>query len=287
MSVIARPVFNLGLRQILRTKKFMFAVLVSLLPLLAGAIMLVADLLESGQSHRFYQYQFYPGYTEMVQFFVLAGTVPFVALLLAGGMMADEVEDRTLSYLLARPVRRAHLYWSKFLPVALIAGGLAMAQALLLALMRLLAYVIVAPERPLEIYNDFGVVVDEINQASLILRVMPVAMLCAAAYAILLCAVFGVLTLIVPRFHFFANLIVYLVWELPLGFQAGGGLGYASGLFHVNSLIVATDPTYYELAVTSPAWLAPWMLLLGIAAWTWLGGYVTSRKDFNVSSAAS
>src|SRR5262249_8312028 len=51
--------------------------------------------------------------------------VPLTALILASGMVRDEVENQTLTYLLTRPLPRPSIYVAKLLAAWLVAAGLA------------------------------------------------------------------------------------------------------------------------------------------------------------------
>lgn len=272
------PLVRLGMRQITRTRKFAIALIVSAMPLVAGLIMLVSDLAKQGQPG----WMFHAGYSETMAFLVLSGTVPFVALLLAGGMLADEAEDRTLTYLLVRPVRRATLYLSKLLPVLAITAGLAAAQALVLGIMRLLAFAI-AGDGAVESVGD-----GTIGSGVLLMRTVPVGMLSAALLGATMAAVFGVVTLVATRFHFFANLLLFLVWEL--GLSRLGGLGKLTITHYALSLLQKADPTLRAdelLESASGIVFAVVWLLLWLGLWSALGAGITRRRDFNITSAAS
>src|SRR5688500_12691024 len=100
--MLSRALIRLAFRQLLRTKKFFFATLISLVPLVAGVLLMLND----AQDQNNQSYVFDDGFSESTVFLLVLGTVPFVALMLAGGHLADEAEDRTLTYLLVRPVPR-------------------------------------------------------------------------------------------------------------------------------------------------------------------------------------
>jgi len=51
--------------------------------------------------------------------------VPLTALVYASGMIRDEIEDQTLTYLLVRPLPRSAIYLTKFLATWLVTAGLA------------------------------------------------------------------------------------------------------------------------------------------------------------------
>ncbi|MFO1533583.1 MAG: ABC transporter permease, partial [Thermoplasmatota archaeon] len=133
--ILHRELMRFSFVALRQNRKFLYALLVSLVPLLFGIIMFANDITQQNKGGHVFQTQF----TQPVIGLILAFTVPFVALLLAGGMIADEVEDRTLTYLLVRPIPRRVLYASKAAPVIAAAAALAGLQVLLFGIMRLLS----------------------------------------------------------------------------------------------------------------------------------------------------
>jgi len=273
-------VVRFGLRQIFRTRKFMIAALVSAVPVIAGIIMLFVDVAASAKP----DYTFDAGLAETTAFVILGGTVPFVALLMAGGMLADEAEDRTLTYLLVRPIRRSTLYVSKLLPVLLVTAGLAAVQALLLGIMRLLAFGLAGSDATEELVGG-----GTISSGALIALTVPAAAGAAALVGIVLAAVFGVVTLLTTRFHFFANLLVYLVWELGFGLT-GGGLGRLTVLRYGMSFLDQASPSVVGgglMDQPSGVAFSLFWLLLWLVLWALAGAAIVRRRDFNITSAAS
>lgn len=271
---------RLGVRQLLRTKKFFFAALVSLVPLVAGILLFVNDVQDSGKE----SFHFRDGVTDSVAFLMVLGTVPFVALMLAGGHLADEAEDRTLTYLLVRPIRRSTLFLSRYLPVAALTAALAAAQVFAFCLMRLLAYVAV---------GDGGRIAHETdpqhtyNAGLLILRLMPTAMATVMMEAAVLTALFGFVSIVTTRFHFFVNLVLVL-FDAVFGSFGGAGLGALAITYWLRSFLQAVDPTTEGLVANGVVWpLVPIWLSAATALWLWLGVRTVARRDFNITSAAT
>lgn len=73
----------------------------------------------------------YPGY-----FLVLQVVVPVLALIAGAGVVTEEIDDRTITYLFTRPIPRAALYFGRWLAAALV---LALTLALSVALLALAA----------------------------------------------------------------------------------------------------------------------------------------------------
>lgn len=279
MTLLDRAQMALAWDQLIHVRKSLFALFVSLIPFLVGGVLLIADL--TGQSGRSWMWA--PDFAEPLRFIVLAGTVPLTALLLSGATLADEVEDRTLTYLLVRPTHRAALYTSRLTVVGLAAMALAAFQALSLGLMRLLSYLLTGSGQTVE--TGSGTVDGGLLVASLI----PAGMVTAALLAGVLCALFGAVSVVLPRYHFVANLLIYLAWELPFGQLGGAGPGVLTATYYAHSLMIAADPTdvgfgFYRAA---PWWLAAPVLLAAGAFWVFIGAQLTRRRDFNVTSAAT
>lgn len=276
--MLNQPLMRLGFRQLMRTKKFLFAALVSLVPLVAGILLLIDDV----QDHDRSSFTFDDGFSETTAFLIVLGTVPFVALMLAGGHLADEAEDRTLTYLLVRPVPRSTLYLSRYVPVAAVAAALAMAQVVLLAVMRMLAYALVGGSRIAAASGDAT-----FHPVLLVLRLLPTAMLAVALEALVLTALFGLVSLITTRFHFFVNLVLVLL-DVVFGSFGGAGLGALAVTYWVRSLLQNVDPTATGLVEDAVIWpLVPIWLALWTAAWLAIGVRQVRRRDFNITSAAT
>lgn len=276
---INRTLVRLGFQQLLRTRKFLFAALVSLVPFLAGLLLLVDDLQDAGGRN----YTFDLNFTEPIGFMILLGTVPFVTLMLAGGHLADEAEDRTLTYLLVRPIKRSTLYLSRYIPVAVFAASLAMLQVLLFFLMRLLAYAFVGVGT--RIPAETGDLT--YHPVAILFQVLPAALVAAGLEAAILAAVFGLVSLITTRFHFFVNLVIVL-FDVVFGSFGGAGLGALAITFWTRSLLQGVDPTTAGLVGSAaPWWLVPVWLIGWTVAWLYLGMKRIRVRDFNITSAAT
>ncbi len=290
------PSYRLALRRLVRSRKFLFAALVSLLPVVFGVLMLV-DTAQGMESQRLYgggiregTYDTYLAFDAAMM--LLGGTVPLVALLLAGGMLADDVEDRTLSYLLVRPVRRATQYRSRLAAVVTATGLLALAQAVAFAVFvvihwavwfrgaeYLVEYQYVAQNEYVLTTTPSGPVA-----AGLVLAVLAAAPLVAAGLA----ALFGLVSLVTTRFHFLANLLLYGFWELPFGvIVPSAAPGILTVSYGATSLVSRALPEEGLEPTTLPVAVAVMMLLFWVVAWGTVGAQVMRRKDFTVTSANS
>jgi hypothetical protein len=284
--IVHRELLRFSAKTLRSSRKLKYAVLVSLVPVAIGVILFFNDLAASQKQG----FTFQPGYTNLVASAVLGLTAPLTALLLAGGMIADEVEDRTLTYLLSRPIPRRSLYASKAIPVlaaAAILGGL---QALGLGIARLASSLAFGLDVQIPFRVDDlqpGQIPEVISAPLLVLRVLPFAVIACAATAAVFAALFGLVSLLTTRFHFVANLLLFFAWELPFG-RLGGIPSYVTTTFWGLSIVGGGDPTIQTLVgnQVSPFFALPW-LLLWAAIWVWAGMKWIPRRDFNITSATA
>lgn len=279
MKLIHKELFRLSMGQILRSKKFIVTLLISILPLLAG-IALMID--ETGESDR-------NGYTwdPMVEayHFILLGTIPLIALLLSGGLLADESEDRTLTYLLVRPIDRATLYLSKILPVIMITAVLSGIQMLLFGIMRLFSYLSLGIGTELEVRNEFYQVVGLVDAGGLVAGVMAMGVLAGVLAGGLYVTIFALVSLVTTKYHFYVNLAVVLLDTL-FGNVGQGSVGYFTISYHGASLMRWADVTISNEGAANPFFTIPWMILW-IGMWIYIGMNGVRKKDFHVTSAAT
>ena len=278
-------------RQTLRSRRFVMACLVSCIPLLLGVALVFADapdpVQRSAPNAPRAAPDFDPAFTEPLGLLVLGGTIPFVALLLAGGMLADEVEDRTLSYLLVRPIRRRQLYLSRLIPVAGATALLAVAQTLGFGLLRLLSWAIHGQGSVQPVFTGGRATpIGLLDTGAYLAATIPIGIAAALLAATAFAALFGFVSLLTTRYHFLANLLVLGFVELLFGNLGGRGAGVLTITYHVRSILHAYGPPAYGYHPAS-WWAAVPVLLLMAAGWAWLATWQARRRDFNITSAAS
>jgi ABC-2 type transport system permease protein len=115
--------------------------------------------------------------------------IPLTALLFASGMIQDEVEGQTLTYLLVRPLRRWGIYITKLLAVLLVCVALAW---------------IFVPLTYVAIYSGSEIPVRAVQVPFLVALTL-------VAY----CGIFGVISLITPR-SFIGGTIYIFAFEYLL-----------------------------------------------------------------------
>lgn len=273
MSVDA-TVYRLALRDLLRSRKALFSLLVSLVPMVL-AILAVVDMT--------YMDHWQPLTIQGALFIGLPATIPIVCLILAGGLIADEAEDRTLSYLLVRPLRRRTLYTSRGLAVLTVAVALALFQGLSTWLVDAVAFMS-HDMAGRTLVADGG----EVSAGAILGISLPLVLLLAALAAVVYTAMFGAGSVIFPRYHFFANLVFFLVWEIGIGFVPVA-TAWLSANHGLRAVAGAADPTVFTATAVEGVW--GWLGLLPVLAWivVWMlvGQRVMERRDFHVTSAAT
>ena len=105
----ATAVFDLALEGMLWSKRSLAVLVLLLLPVLFGVLYRV--LLAARVSTRITAADLYG---VVVAFFYVSNALPLVALFYASSLIADEVESKTITYLLTRPIRRSSVLWGKF-----------------------------------------------------------------------------------------------------------------------------------------------------------------------------
>ena len=277
--MIHPTMFRFSLRQIMASRKFLFAALVSSTALLAGIGMLIGDAVAEAKTPGSFS-------DESESWIAIAGigiTIPLMCLILAGGFVADEVEDRTLTYILVRPIKRAHWYISKALAVMLIAGALAAAQVIAFMLMRFISLAIYGRGAMYEVYGA-----PDIALAPVMWKVLGISILAAPLMAFALCGFFGFVSLITPRFHFIANVLAFLTWDTLFGALGAKGPGFFTTTFHARSMVESVLPVrdfYNQGNVVAPVSVLALLAFTGF--WLWIGAKTVQKRDFPITSAAS
>lgn len=254
--------YKLTIRNMIRSKKMWFAVALSLLPLLITLLMAFEARKRT-----------YSPFLAESLFFVVGFTLIVTALILAGGLMSDEVEDRTISYLLTLPVRRWDLYMSRALAISVLVALLGLAQGLGAYFGELVYYW----------GSDMGASHDFANEIPAskhlgigILFVIFVMPLIGVTYTLLA----STMSLFVGKWHLipvFALAILDAFGSLSMQFPLGP---------------ISAAYTLYEALLDTGMKAGHWgfslvMLPLYLFLWGWLGAKLTERKDFHVTSAVT
>jgi ABC-type transport system involved in multi-copper enzyme maturation permease subunit len=288
MNAINRTLARLTVRQTLRSRKLLVACLVALIPVAVGLVMILNDGEKlSAAQHGFGSSDpFDPLFLDLTGYLIIGGTVPFIAILLSGGVVADEIEDRTLSYVLMRPIKRRVLWMSRLVPLAIITAVLGAAQVFVFWLLRVLSLAMHGQGDP-STYYVHGVA-HVMGDGQVLLLQLPGALLAVILASVAFVAMFSFVTLLANRFHFLANLGIAALVEFTFGNVGGRGLGAITVTFHARSLMHAMDPLHgVGISAAAPWYVAIPMLGLLAAGWTWVATWRVQRQDFNITSAAS
>lgn len=202
-------VFRMALIRLVRGQRLVVLSLVFLAP---TAIALLA---------RHYDADYTPAVAEetLIFYMIPQALVPLVALILASGMISDEIEEQTLTYLLIRPVPRSLIYLVKLLATILVA-------ALLTFVFTTLAVAVIYWGEP-----DFrgGIIPDRA------FRVAGLMALSTVAYS----SLFGLLGLVVRR-------------SLAIGV---GYIAVFEGVFANIDFVVRRATVMYHLRILAERWL--------------------------------
>ncbi len=279
MSRVNVEAYRIALHGLVRQKKFIFAILISLLPLAAAWLTFFQDA--SAAQH---QGTWNPFLTDMAAAVIIPVALPLMCLLLAGGMIADEAEERTLSYLLVRPVPRATLYLSRALAVLTVAGPLAALQVFGLWIMRWVSYGLYAPAGVRVAISP----TESVAATHVMWVMLPVILGAALVGVVFYTMIFGLASLASTRYHFFINLGYLGLWEALLGHLPVAGQRMTA-THHLGSIIDAADQTtriIWGTPLTHASISIP--LLLVVAATAGLASlFVVRFRDFHVTSAAT
>ncbi|HEX5166888.1 MAG TPA: ABC transporter permease subunit [Thermomicrobiales bacterium] len=196
------PILGLTLRQFIGGKSIRIVFLFSLVPALFSLIF----MLDSGDLT---SREFFAG---IFQEFIAPTLLPIATLILATNALGNEVEDRTMVYLVLKPISRMRIVLEKFAAVALTA-------TLLLWEGTLLAYL-------LAMRGDAG------NNIDQLLAICFAQLIGVLGYG----ALFMAISLIVPR-ALLAGLIYALLWESLFG-RFIPGIRLVSVRHYVQSIYV-------------------------------------------------
>lgn len=196
------PILGLTLRQFIGGRAIRIVFLFSLVPALFSLIY----LLEPGDMTT---REFFAG---VFQEFIAPTLLPIATLILATNALGNEVEDRTMVYLVLKPISRTRIVMEKF-------GAVALAATLLLWEGTLLAYLI-------SMRGDAG------NNIDQLLAIFVAELFGVIGYG----ALFMAISLIVPR-ALLAGLIYSLIWESLFG-RFIPGIRLVSVRHYVQSIYV-------------------------------------------------
>jgi ABC-2 type transport system permease protein len=110
------PIFQLTIRQIASPRRGLLILALLLLPVLAAVLFHVADAESTNREFT----------DDLVSQLIISAILPLVMLVLASSSLGNEVDDRTLGFLVLKPIARWRIVLPKF-AAPLLAGGVPLA----------------------------------------------------------------------------------------------------------------------------------------------------------------
>ena len=187
--------FRLSVRQLASRSRLLLILLLALLPV-ALAALVSATLGEDQTSNEEF-------INTLLDGLLIAGILPIVTMVLATAAFGNEVEDRTLSYLVLKPVRRSLIVLPKLLASIVVGGMVVVASGVVATLLGA---------------SDIGAVIVVLDGSAQAALAVGVALL---AGAVTYAAIFTWAGLISSRAIAFALVYVFL-WEGLISTFLGG-----------------------------------------------------------------
>ena len=266
--------YTLTLRQHLHGKRWLVMTLLFLLPVGLAALLRATAANVPPEALEF----------SLVMMFMPQALLPIVALLYASGIIQDEQEEQTITYLLLRPIPKWAIYTLKLLAVMTTT-------AVLVAIFTVLTYV--------AIYFGTPVPIGEVAVRSL--KAASIHALAVITY----CSVFGLMSLLTRQVLivgilytavvegllanlpfsirwitviYYARLIAYRSMTFVVPLPGGGGDDTAAGVWQLDT---NSDPglTEHPQLVTCVA-----VLLIASLACTAIAGWLCMQREFHVKT---
>jgi ABC-2 type transport system permease protein len=250
--------FVLSLRQHLRGRRLLVLTLLFLLPS-ALAVLMLFSRRPPGPEHLEFGFVFN---------FIPHALATLTALLFAAGMIQDEVEEQTLTYLLLRPVPRWVLYVTKYAATVLVTSALT-------CTFTLLAFAV--------IYWNAA----EQWNAALVERALMTAALFALAQAAY-CALFGAVSMITRR-SLIAGLAYIVAFEGLLA-NFGSVARKLTVMYYFRVLAVrwpeppGSNAWSLDLDTAPSAVECVWTLLGASVVFVILGALLMQRREFRMKT---
>ncbi len=249
-------VFRLSLSLLIRSRRTMIIALLCLMPL-AGAVLAATLIISNPRSD-------VTG-TMVASFLMVQGylyvLLVVVSLFYGTSLIADEIDDKTVTYLFMRPVPKWKIYLGKYLSYLVVAGTLLLPSAALTFMVTMMADAAGEASRHLPIlFKDLGVLA-----------------LGLAAYG----ALYQLLGAVTRR-PVFVGLIFSLIWETFVTFIPG----YLGKLTIKHHLLALVPHATAERGVTSffeaatPVPVAILTLLLISAGLVALGAWAFTNREY-------
>lgn len=266
--------YTLTLRQHLHGKRWMVLMLLFLLPASMALLIRSAPAEIPGRMLEFV----------LSWFLIPLALLPLVALLYASGIIQDEQEEQTITYLLIRPIPKWLMYTVKMLATLTTT-------VLLVVLLTLLTYA--------AIYFNSDTSASEAFRRCV--RAAGIHSLAVVVY----CTVFGLMSLVTKRTLIigvmYTAIVEGLLANLPFGIRMMTVVYYARVIAYRSLDFVVTWPRGRQENVAAGAWsfdikndpslaehpaltTAVWVLLSAAVIFTIIAAFLCSQREFHVKT---
>ncbi len=265
-------VYTLSLRQHRHGKRWMIMTLLLILPVLLAVLTRWTDPAVPGRVLEF----------NLAFMFIPQGLLPLIALVYASGMIQDEQEEQTITYLLIRPIGKGAIYYAKLLAALTVA-------VLLVVVFTALTYA--------------AIYIGRTHDADVLARCM-IACVIHSGAVIAYCCLFGLLGLLTRRVLIagiiYIALVEGLLANMPFAIRLITVIYYTRLLaYRFLSFVVPTPVGSQNLAADTwqlnitndPAlrnyphtWACITILLVGSLSCALLAAFLCSRREFYVKT---
>jgi ABC-2 type transport system permease protein len=253
------PLFGLALRQLCRGRRLFLLAFLFAIPALLALILRLYNPSGSRDDLAF----------GLIFWLAPHALLPLVALVFASGMIQDEIEEQTLTYLLVRPLKRWAIYLVKLLAAIIVCVGLTW-------FFVGLAYLVIYAGDP--------------NVNDILARRFPRTAAIMTLGLVTYCSLFGFLSLLTRR-SLIAGMIYIGVFELLLA-NIPFMVRSLTVMYYMRTLFIQSLPISeahrrgwrMELADVPGTWTCVWVLLIASTVLTAAAAALFTTKEFRLKT---
>ena len=127
------PIFRLSLRQLVKRRRILIVLLLAIVPVVVAAIL--SAFVGGDEGHDGNQVNAL--WLNLLDAMIVAAILPIVTIALATASFGDELEDRTLSYLVLKPVSRWRIVLPKLVAAIVVGAALLVVSGVVATLLEL------------------------------------------------------------------------------------------------------------------------------------------------------